>query len=508
MEFDTWLAANGFDPATVSTTQKLALQPAWRASQNPAPAAQPEPTPAPAAAASGTFDEVIATARVEDDRRRSITTLVATSLRENPDQIADLERIGRLAIDGKWSPQQTELALLRAGRGAGPNVFSRSAPSVDADVLEAAVCVSARVPNVEKHFDERTLQAAHTRFRRGIGLKELLVLAAERNSGYRGSMRDDAALCRAAFRQSHGDPYGLSASGPSTISVSGILSNLANKSLAANFLFTEQAWREIASIRTANDFKTMTTYRLTGAAKFEKVAPGGEIKHGTLGQLSYENRVDTYGKQIGIDRRDIRNDDLGAFSNVLKELARGAGDSLNEVFWETYLDDASFYSSGNANLTQDTALAVLNTAGLDAMEIKFRNQTKPDGTPFGISPAILLVGPAQKNTALTLMGSPLLIGGSSTVPGTNVFNGRYKVVDSVYVGQTAIGGLSTNWWLLADPRNVSTIEVAFLDGIDSPVVETSEFDFDRLGLSMRAYMDVGAAKTEFRAGQKSNGEAS
>jgi hypothetical protein len=79
------------------------------------------------------------------------------------------------------------------------------------------------------------------------------------------------------------------------------------------------------------------------------------------------------------------------------------------------------------------------------------------------------------------------------------------VVSSVYLGQTAIGGSATAWYLLADPNNVAAIEVAFLFGRDTPTVETSEFDFNRLGMQWRAYMDFGVAKQEYRAGVKLKG---
>jgi len=54
----------------------------------------------------------------------------------------------------------------------------------------------------------------------------------------------------------------------------------------------------------------------TGKDQYEKVAPGGELKHGTLGEESYTNKADlsacharagTYGLLLSIDRRDIIN---------------------------------------------------------------------------------------------------------------------------------------------------------------------------------------------------------
>ena len=50
---------------------------------------------------------------------------------------------------------------------------------------------------------------------------------------------------------------------------------------------------------------------LIGTDQYEQVAPGGELKHGTLGNETYTNKADTYGLMLSVDRRDVINDDLG-----------------------------------------------------------------------------------------------------------------------------------------------------------------------------------------------------
>jgi hypothetical protein len=185
---------------------------------------------------------------------------------------------------------------------------------------------------------------------------------------------------------------------------------------------------------------------------------------------------------------------------------------LNEVFWTEWLNDAAFFPVDKSNNNYDDGAvdSVLSLAGLDNAETIFRKQTKPDGTPMGIMPSVLLVPAELTNTGLTLMGSQILVVGTTPAsgPNGNVFQGRYEVVSSVYLSSSAITGFSlTAWYLLADPNNVAAIEVAFLDGIEAPIVETSEFDFDRLGIAMRAIMDWGTRKQEYRAGVKLKGAA-
>lgn len=525
MEFNDWLKAKGFDPATLSDTQRAALTAAWRAEQNPA---APEPakatatqTPEPKAKPpeSASFEDKMAAIAAESERIeyiREATTKAMESHVGNADKLKQLRELCDAAIaDKRTTKKDFDLSLLRLDRMLGPIIVSPQTQQVNAQILEAAVCQTLRVNNVEKQFPDQVLQAAHSRFKRGISLLELLGVAAERNNGYRGSSRDHYALCKAAFggRARAGyDGYDMMAVGPTTIDVSGILSNVANKMLAESFNYVEMSWRDVAQIKPAKDFKTMTTYRLTGANKFEKVAPGGEIKHGELGELSYTNRIDTYGKLLGIDRRDLINDDLGAFAGATRELGRGAGDSLNEVFWTEFLSDSAFFPTDKSlgNYDDGATDSVLSLAGLENADLIFAQQTKPDGTPLGVMPAILLVPRGLRATAMTLMSATNLVGqgqSAAPVPDGNPWAGMFRVVSSVYLGYTSLGGSATAWYLLADPNNVPVIQVAFLNGVETPTVETGEFDFDRLGLALRAYMDFGCAKQEYRGGVKLKGAA-
>ncbi len=514
MNFEQWLTANGYDAATLSATQKKHLEAAWKADTKP----EVKPEPKEETVQNSGFEEKMEAIQRENDRITYIREATVSACEKNLgnlDKVKQLRELAASAIaDKKMDVRAFQLALLRADRMLNVSYPTHTASQVNESVIEAAICINHKLPDVEKHFSEQTLQAAHTRFKRGIGLNELLLIAAERNNGYRGSSRDYNAVCRAAFSTQH-DHYGMSAEGPSTIAVPGILSNIANKFLATSFLYSEQSWRGVASIRSASDFKTMTTYRLDGDLKFVKVPAGGEIKHGTLSELTYTNKVDTYGKMLGIDRRDIMNDDLGAFASATKILGRGAGDALNDIFWTAWLDDSAFFPTDKSyNNYDDGAVdSVLGLAGLANADTIFRSQTKADGTPIGIMPTVLLVPVALRTTAMTLMQSTINVSGSTTLtPNANIFAQAYRVVSSIYLSQSTIAGASVNgsstaWYLLADPNNIAAIEVAFLNGAENPTVETGEFEFDRLGLSMRAYMDMGVSKQEHKAAVKMKGAA-
>jgi hypothetical protein len=380
--------------------------------------------------------------------------------------------------------------------------------SGNARVLEAALCRSGRLGNIEKYFDGRTLEAVDRHFPYGIGLQEFLVIGAKEH-GYTGHNASDLpALLRAAF------PMDIKAEGFSTISVPGILSNVLNKFLVDFFNSVESGWRDVCAIRNVRDFKQVSSYSLTGDLQYELVGPTGEIKSGTIGEAKYTNQAQTYAKMLAISRQDIVNDDLGALMRVPQRLGRGAALKMNDVIWSTFLAGVgTFWAAGNANLITGSTTALDLTNGPAALRqalMAFRKQTDPDGKPLGLTPRVLLVPPEQEVAARQLMHSQFFVaGGSATaaqIPSTNTWQGTYKVVEATYLSNSSYTGYSTTaWFLLADPADIPTIELACLNGREVPIIESAEADFGTLGIRVRGVHDWGCSLQEPRGSVRSAG---
>jgi hypothetical protein len=414
---------------------------------------------------------------------------------------SDHADISAKALREGWDVTRTELEVLRADRPKAPAAHVVD-QTVNGAVLEAACMLTAKLAGIEEVHDEKTLDAASRRFRGGIGLQELLLEAAWAN-GYTGrNFRDSREVLRFAFGK---DLH----AGFSTVDIGGILSNVANKFLLDGFFSVERAWRNICSVRNVGDFKTVTSYRLIGADQYQPVAPGGELKHGTLGQEQYTNKADTFGLLLSIDRRDVINDDLGAITLVPRKLGRGSGLKINDVFWTIFLANSDFFKTANKNYLTgaDTALTI---DGLTKAEVAFLDQVDSEGKPIGIMPAVLLVP-----TALSAMGTQLFKSlelrdttSSTKYPVANPHQGKFRAEVSRYLANTKYTGNSAKaWYLLADPADLPVIEVAFLNGQESPTIETAEADFNVLGIQMRGYHDFGVALQDPRGGVKSKGEA-
>jgi len=413
----------------------------------------------------------------------------------------DHAQIAAQAIKEGWDVTKTELEVLRASRPKAPAAHIPD-NTITGNVLEAACMLTAGFGGIEKQYEEKTLNLASKRFRGGIGLQELLLEAAWAN-GYTGrTFRDSRAVLRFAFGQDIEGEF-------STVDIGGILSNIANKFLLEGFFSVERTWRNICSIRNVNDFKTVTSYRLIGADQYEQVAPGGQMKHGTLGQEVYTNKADTFGLLLGVDRRDVINDDLGAITTVPRKLGRGSGLKINDVFWAAFLANSAFFTTGAKNYFAgaDTALTI---DGLTKAEKAFMDQVDSDGKPIGIMPAIVLVP-----TALSAMSTQLYKSleirdttSSTKYPVANPHQGKFRAEVSRYLSNTRYTGNSEKaWYLLADPADLPVIEAAFLNGQEAPTIETANADFDILGIQMRGYHDFGIALQDPRGGTRMKGEA-
>jgi len=449
-----------------------------------------KPTPTPITAAEPTAEQVRADALAETSRISAVRKVCGGKHGE----------IEAQAIRDRWDATRTELEVLRASRPKAPAIHAPDT-SVTSEVLEAACFQSAKLEGIEKTCSAQAIEIAAKRFQGGLGLQELLFEAAIAN-GYTGrTFRDSRRVLEAAFGR------GIEA-GMATIDVGGILSNVANKFLLEGFFSVERVWRSICAVRNVSDFKTVTSYRLVGKDQYEIVAPGGELKQGTLGEETYTNKADTYGLMLTIDRRDIINDDLGAITTVPRKLGRGSGLKINDVFWTAFMNNAAFFSVGNKNFISgaDTALGI---DGLTKGEQTFMDLVDTDGKPTGVMPSIMLVP-----TALSAMGTQLYKSvelRDTTVntkfPVANPHQGKFRIEVSRYLANTLYTGNSAKaWYLLADPSDLPVIEMAFLNGQEAPTVETSDADFNMLGIRMRGYHDFGVNLQDPRGGVKSKGE--
>jgi hypothetical protein len=214
---------------------------------------------------------------------------------------------------------------------------------------------------------------------------------------------------------------------------------------------------------------------------------------------------------FALTRQMIINDDMGAFADIPRQIGMGAAEAIADAVWELLLSNPNnFFSAANKNYLEG-ADTILDIDGLTKAEILFSEQTKPNGRPVGVIPAILLVPVALKVVAQQLMKSTELnetTTANKARPRSNPHTGKFDVVSSAYLTNALVGGYSTKaWYLFADPNRLSAIEVAFLNGVDRPTVEKTDADFNTLGIQFRGYIDFGVREQDHRGAVRMKGEA-
>lgn len=372
---------------------------------------------------------------------------------------------------------------LRAGRGVAIHATKLTLDD-DQVTIAAMGIVGGLGKRVEAQYGDSPMLEAASKRSRSIGLQDVLLTAARRG-GYDGAHKVSSGnigvILRAAF---------------ATHNISTILAATYGKYLLAGFEAVESVWEGISLTRPLNDLKAVTGVRLDGGFVFDEVGNDGKLKSADAGSADRTLQAKTYGRISSITRTDIINDDLGALTAVPRRLGRGAALKFNQVFW------AAFESS-NAAYYQGAVAGAGNAMSIGSVEsayTAFGSLTDPDGHPLGITPRILLVPKALSITANKIQtGNTLLASSfgstSSRVvePQVNVLAGKFVIIESAYLSS------STTWWLAADPNDLPTMEVGFLNGQQQPTVEQAEADFDTLGIQVRGYYDFGVSKAESRA---------
>tara|TARA_R100000808_G_scaffold25080_1_gene61482 strand:+ start:2326 stop:4395 length:2070 start_codon:yes stop_codon:yes gene_type:complete len=454
-----------------------------RTAAEPTPAA--DPTPGPDALERAKAEGIAA----EKNRVEQIRDLNAGNL--VPADIVERAISTGLNVD---QARQLFLESIQANRveiGA-PNVIAGNR-SVNARHLEIALCSRARVP-------EKTLISRHSDQDVNVALEEFqeltLLDVCRASLQFEGKVvpRNKRDMIRAAF---------------STYTLPQALSNTANVTALMAYQNAPATWRNWCSIGSVADFKAHTRVRVTDMGDLETVENKGTFTHGSA-QEEYETiTAKTRGKLFAVSRNDIVNDNIDALVRTPAAFGRKAATKISDLVYTSLMangnmsDGIALFNASHSNLNTSAAL----TKDTLAAAIQgFRNQTDLDGDPIDVSPFGLLVPPNLENTARSLLESDLLIitgSTNSTVPASNVLRGTMTpIVEPRLENSNFTGNSTTTWYVTGDPSQHDTLEVAFLNGQENPVVEQFDMDPNTLGITYRVYVDVGVAPMDYRTLQK------
>lgn len=292
-----------------------------------------------------------------------------------------------------------------------------------------------------------------------------------------------------------------------------LLGNVFNKVLLNAYAIIPDTWRLFCKVGSVSDFRASNRYLAGTFGDLDTVAEGGEYKYGTIGDASYEPiTAKTKGKMFSVTRQLLINDDLGALTNILQLMGRGAARTiekdvyallaLNSGAGPTMNDTGNLFNStavttagGHANLLASGGTAP-DVASIAAMKIAMMTQSF-GGDYIDVGPSIFL-GPVN------LAESVKVLNASQYDPESNKFQKPNQVqgMFSTIIGTPRLTG--TAWYTFADPNIEPVIEVDFLNGQQTPYTEQREgWNVD--GIEYKIRLDYGVGAVGYRGARKNPG---
>ncbi|WP_376795829.1 hypothetical protein [Thermogemmatispora sp.] len=284
-----------------------------------------------------------------------------------------------------------------------------------------------------------------------------------------------------------------------TASFSYLLGTSMNKRLLKDYQAWPAEWQKFCTIVPIKDFKQQTRVRLGAFGSLSTVAEDAAYT-----TLSLTDTAATYvpmkrGNLVTISRETIINDDLMAIRQIPTKLAVAAAYTLAEFVYSflsgnpTIYDGAPLFTTGNPH--NNLGNAALSTVAMQAGVTTMREQTNFAGKRIGLRPRYLVVPPELEWTAMIATRS-------AGIPGSpnNDINPMMGYVTPIVSPQLSS---PSQWFLVADPQEVDTIEIGFVGGQINPVLYIQDqplygLNFTQDVISYKIRHEYGGAVVDYR----------
>ena len=348
------------------------------------------------------------------------------------------------------------------------------------DSIVASLLVRAGVA------DEATRVAARASQYRGAKLLDIAKASLDRGGVKYGHM-DQMQIVGAAFTQ-----------GTSDFPI--LLENAMHKTLQQAYAVAPDTWSRFCARGSVTDFRDHPRYRVGSLGNLEALNELGEFRNKTIpdGERA-KVRAGTKGNVINLSRQAIINDDLAAFIGLAAAAGRAAKRTveadvyallaLNSGMGPTMEDGQPLFHATHGNVGAASALGVV---GLDADRVLMASQTDVGGNDFlDLRPDVLLVPLALGGTARVVNAAQYDPDAANKLQRPNAVAGLFSdIVDSARLS-------GTRRYLFANPSEAPVLEVVFLDGNDTPYVE-SEDGFSVDGTRWKVRLDFGVGAIDYR----------
>lgn len=287
---------------------------------------------------------------------------------------------------------------------------------------------------------------------------------------------------------------------------SAIFMNVANKTLLQGYTEAGRTFDPWTNKVNARDFRDMYGVSLSAAPDLELVGENEEYKTGSLSDKAERYHILKYGRILSLSWEMVVNDDLNAFVRIPSLLGAAAARLCSDVVYGILLsgtmsDGKTIIHADHNNLAKTAAS--INVDSMSAARRLMRSQRGLAGERLNLAPAFLLIPTALETTADVLLRSAAY---PDTGRSSGVINPMQNKVTPIVEQRLdpEDDAAPQPWWLVANPNQTPTIDVAYLDGQETPdVIQHESFLTDAMQYKARICMGAGAV--EYRGFVKNPG---
>lgn len=267
---------------------------------------------------------------------------------------------------------------------------------------------------------------------------------------------------------------------------------------------TYQMWARTAP--STSDFKAINRIRFGELPIPEVVPENGKYPEAKPSDAKESYKPEKHGGIFSITMEAVVNDDLGAITRIPQMQGASMRRRINQDVYAiltanaALADGTALFASGHAN----NGTAALAESALDTAYAAMRKQTGLNAsTILNVIPRYLIVPAALGGTALRLANAATAVVpeavGNVPLYGPNGVRSLVVVEDAELDANSA-----TAWYLAASPMQIDTVELTFLQGEESPVLER-ETQFDTDGIAYKIRQTYGVKAIDHRGLYRSTG---
>ncbi|RKR64967.1 phage terminase large subunit GpA [Yokenella regensburgei] len=287
----------------------------------------------------------------------------------------------------------------------------------------------------------------------------------------------------------------------STSDFGNILLDVANKSLLQGWDEAAETFEQWTKKGQLSDFKTAHRVGMGVFPSLRKVREGAEYKYVTTGDKGETIALATYGEIFSITRQAIINDDLNQLTDVPMKMGSAAKATIGDLVYailtkNTKLSDGKpLFHADHKNLGS----GAISVASIDDARKMMRLQKEGERS-LNIRPAYMLVPVGLETLANQTIKS-------ASVKGADINSGINNPIQNFaeVISDPRLDEADAKAWYLAAAKGTDTIEVAYLNGIDTPYIDQQE-GFNTDGIATKVRIDAGVAPLDYRGLAKSSGQ--